>query len=207
MKSGLLFGVALMGGLSLSCDKTVTYSYFRIAATVDPTVSQDLLDVVEACAVIAETPTHTDSADLRCVRRHVGRDLGVIEYSTEQTTGAITFSIVMNGLNQQRLARGEVGPLDIVRGQTVEGALVVKEIPGALGPDAGGVDEPDAASTPDGGAPDTAGASDTAMTASDAAADQAVSTPDAAADKAATPDAGPDAAADKAAASDGPGAG
>ena len=143
-----LAALALAVALGPACGKAVTYSYFVIDVKIDPTsVDDSLLNRIAACAANAQTSLRTDSADLRCTRYHVGYDLGKFEYTTTLTSGAVTFSVVANDFSQTTLARGEVGPLDIVVGGKVTGSILVKAVPGAV-PDA------DLGGAADAGAPD-----------------------------------------------------
>jgi hypothetical protein len=108
-----------------ACDTPVTYSYFLVHAQLDPaTVDFEKLNLIEACAVVAQTPQRQDSADLHCKRHEVPRDLGTFEYTTTLTSGAIKFVLIANDFNQQPVARGESVPLEIVPGKTVMGEVV-----------------------------------------------------------------------------------
>jgi hypothetical protein len=125
----LLTGALLVGG----CDKTATFSYFNIHVTLDRTsIDDELLDLINGCAAVAETPARRDTTDLRCVRHRVPNDLGVFQYTTTLTSGSIKFSVVMASYDGTAIAQGQIDPpLGIAPGMTVEGTLVVKAIPGA----------------------------------------------------------------------------
>lgn len=109
----------------------VTYTYFVIEAKLDPmTVTSSLLGRIGACAAIAETPSRTDSADLRCQLGFVTHDLGKFEYTTSLTSGAIKFSVIGNDFHQQTLVRGET-TLDIRPSNTpITATIVARAIPG-----------------------------------------------------------------------------
>jgi len=127
-----------------------TYSYFVIQVKLDPaSVDFDLLNRIQACAVLAQTPVREDSADMRCRRHFVANDLGNFEYTTSLTSGAIKFVLIANDFNGQLLVRGETAPLDIQVGKTVMAELVGQAVPGAKpapepAPDAGSPALPDA---------------------------------------------------------------
>jgi hypothetical protein len=125
---GLLLTLALAS--SPACDKPVTYSYFLIDAKLDPaTVGFSVKDVIEACAVTAQTPLREDVGDLHCRRHQVTNDLGTFEYTTSLTTGSIKFVLIAQDYNQQLVARGESMPLDIKLGQTVTGSVTAVAVP------------------------------------------------------------------------------
>jgi hypothetical protein len=123
--------LALALALLPACDKPVTYSYFLIHAKLDATVDFELINRIEACAVVAQTPAREDQADLGCKRHMVTSDLGSFEYSTSLTSGAIKFALVANDFNGLLLVRGETPPLDIQVGKTVTAELVGTAAPGA----------------------------------------------------------------------------
>jgi hypothetical protein len=134
-------------GLLPACDKPVTYSYFLIQARLDrATVDFERLNLIEACAVLAQTPVREDSADLHCKRHEVTPELGTFEYTTSLTSGSIKFVLLANDFNQQLVARGETEPLEIVAGKTVMGEVVAKAVSPAAGDDGGAVATPDAGS-------------------------------------------------------------
>jgi hypothetical protein len=138
----LLLALALLP----ACQQQVTYSYFVIHAKLDSTVDFGVLDRIEACAVLAQTPVRQDQADMHCKRHSVTSDLGTFEYSTSLTSGAIKFELVANDFNGVLLAHGQTPPLDIEVGKTVKADLIGSLAPSANPP------EPDAgttASTPD----------------------------------------------------------
>jgi hypothetical protein len=140
--------LALALALLPACDKPVTYSYFVINAKLDATVDFELINRIEGCAVLAQTPLREDAADLHCRRHFVANDLGPFEYTTSLTSGAIKFVLVANDYNGVLLARGETAPLDIQVGKTVMADLVGTAAPGAKptpdpGPDAGAPVQPD----------------------------------------------------------------
>jgi hypothetical protein len=140
---GLLLALALLP----ACDKPVTFSYFLIDAHLDPaTVGLDLKNVIDACAVTAQTTLREDAADLHCRRHQVTNDLGTFEYTTTLTTGSIKFVLIANDYNQQLVARGESLPLDIKPGQTVTGSVVAVSV---VAPDGGTAPEPDSGSGTD----------------------------------------------------------
>jgi hypothetical protein len=144
--------LALALALLPACDKPVTYSYFVIQARLDATVDFELINRIEACAVLAQTPVREDQADLRCRRHFVSNDLGPFEYTTSLTSGAIKFVLIANDFNGVLLARGETPPLDIQAGKTVMAELVATAAPGAKPmpqpePDAGAPAAPDAGTT------------------------------------------------------------
>jgi hypothetical protein len=124
--------IAALGSAGCGGDST-TFTYFRVPVMLDrQSIDDELLDLIEACAAVAETPLRKDSGDLRCVRHRVPNNLGTFEYTTSLKTGSIKFSVVMNNYNGTALAAGEVGPVDIVGGMTITtSALIVKAIPGA----------------------------------------------------------------------------
>jgi hypothetical protein len=139
--------------LLAACDQPVTYSYFRVHARFDSSVDFELINRIEACAVLAQTPKREDSGDLRCRRHFVTSDLGEFEYTTSLTSGAIKFVLIANDSNGVLMARGETAPLDIDVGKTVTAEVVASAAPGAKPtPEP----EPDAGVTlpPDGGSPD-----------------------------------------------------
>jgi len=142
--------VALALALLPACDTPVTYSYFVIHAKLDPaSVDFELINRIEACAVVAQTPQREDSADLRCRRHFVTNDLGNFEYTTALTSGAIKFVLVANDFNGVQLVHGETAPLEIQVGKTVTAELVGTAAPGAKPPpepepDAGAPAGPDA---------------------------------------------------------------
>jgi hypothetical protein len=140
----LLLALALAAA---GCDDDVTFSYFRVPVKLDrTTIDDELLDLIEACAAIAETPVNSDSGDLRCVRHRIPNDLGIFEYTTQLTSGAVKFTVVMNSYSGTTLARGELDPMAIMVGKTVTTpTLTVKAVPGAPR-------EPPAGGTADGGA-------------------------------------------------------
>jgi hypothetical protein len=121
--------LAVAGGAG--CEKSVTYSYFNILVAVDRTsVDNELLDLINACAAFAETPARQDSAPLPCPRNMIPNELGVFQYTTSLTRGEIKFSAIMNGYWGVTVAQGELEPLGIAPGMTIERTLVVKAIPG-----------------------------------------------------------------------------
>jgi hypothetical protein len=135
-----------------ACSEPVTYSYFVIQTKLDPSVDFELLNRIQACAVLAQTPVREDSGDLRCRRHFVTSELGSFEYTTSLTSGAVKFVLIANDFNGQLLARGETAPLDIVPGKTVMAQLVGSAVPGAKPtpepePDAGSAAPPDAGAT------------------------------------------------------------
>jgi hypothetical protein len=153
---GVLAGLAGIAGLA-GCGESTTFTYFKVPVMLDrQSIDDELLDLIEACAAVAETPLRKDSGDLRCVRHRVPANFGTFEYTTSLKSGAIKFSVVMNNYNGTALAAGEVGPVDIVAGMTITtSALIVKAIPGAPR-------NPPGVITPvgsDGGAADGGGAS------------------------------------------------
>jgi hypothetical protein len=109
------------------------YSYFLVPVTIDQqSVDQELLGLIAFCGAEAKTPQGNTGADLRCVRGRIPYQLGNFEYTTTQTSGSITFSVVLQGINHNPLASGESSPVGVVPGKTVEvPAIVVKAIPGA----------------------------------------------------------------------------
>ena len=130
MRRLAVFGVlAALAG----CSESTTFTYFHVPVMLDrQSIDDELLDLIEACAAVAETPLRKDSGDLRCVRHRVPANFGTFEYTTSLKSGAIKFSVVMNNYNGTALAAGEVGPVDIVAGMTITTpALIVKAIPGA----------------------------------------------------------------------------
>jgi hypothetical protein len=184
--------LAAAGGAG--CDKSVTYSYFNIKVTLDRTsIDDELVDLIDACAAFAQTPLRQDTAPLPCVRHRIPNELGVVPYTTSLTKGEITFSAIMNGYWGATLAQGELEPLGIAPGMTIERTMVMKAIPGAPRMPPGPIN-------PVGGGPDAAadaGGSDARDGSSDTGADRA----DAALDGAevgseAGTDTGPDAAQD-----------
>jgi hypothetical protein len=144
--------LALALALLPACDEPVTYSYFQIHVHLDATVGLELLDRVQACAVVAQTPVREDSADLGCRRHMTTGDLGTFEYTTALTSGAVKFLLVVNDFNGDPIARGETAPIQIQVGKTATGELVGTLAPGAKPPTE---PEPDAgAPAPDAGASD-----------------------------------------------------
>ena len=139
-----LLMAALLLGLLPACEEQVTYSYFVVQARMDRTVDFALLDRINACAVLAQTPVREDSADLRCKRHMVMNELGAFEYTTSLTSGAIKFVLIANDFNGKLLIRGETAPLDIQKGKTVMAELVGRPVPGA---------RPEPEPEPDAGAP------------------------------------------------------
>ena len=146
-----LAALALALALLPTCGgEEATYSYFVVQVKLDPaTVDFDLLNRINACAVLAQTPVREDSADLRCRRHMVASDLGNFEYTTSLTSGAIKFVLIANDFNGKLLIRGETAPLDIQKGKTVMAELVGQPVPGAKPepepePDAGSPAGPDA---------------------------------------------------------------
>lgn len=126
-----LVGAALLLGLLPACEEQVTYSYFVVQARMDRSVDFALLDRINACAVLAQTPQREDTADLRCRRHMVMNELGTFEYTTALTSGSIKFVLIANDFNGQLLVRGETPPLDILVGKTVTADLVGSAVPGA----------------------------------------------------------------------------
>jgi hypothetical protein len=119
--------------LVAGCGESTTYTYFQVPIMLErSSIDDELLDLIEACAAIAETPQRTDSGDLRCVRHRVPLNFGTFEYTTTLKSGSIKFSVVMNNYNGTALAQGELAPVDIKPGtSTTTPTLMVKAIPGA----------------------------------------------------------------------------
>jgi len=157
------FAVAVALGVTAGCEDTVTYSYINIDVKFDRmTIPPELIDQIEGCAVFADTPVRRDQDDLRCRRHMVPYEYGKFQYTTTLTSGAIKFTVRAVDFNQVIIAAGEVGPLTIKRGGSVDDSILVKAVPqetpdAGTGPEAGPRDAttPDAA-TPDAAAPDTA---------------------------------------------------
>lgn len=141
---GLLLALALLP----ACDKPVTFSYFLIAAKLDPnTVGPVLKDFIQTCAVTAHTPQRDDVADLHCQRHQITNDIGTFEYTTTLTQGSIKFELVVNDYNLQLVARGESMAYDIKPGQTVMGEVTAVAVPSQYID--GGVETPDSGSPSD----------------------------------------------------------
>ena len=181
--------LAAAGGAG--CDKSVTYSYFNIKVTLDRTsIDDELVDLIDACAAFAQTPERQDTAPLPCVRHRIPNELGVFQYTTSLTKGEITFSAIMNGYWGPTLAQGELEPLGIAPGMTIERTMVVKAIPGVPRMPPGPIN-PVADAAIDAGVGDARdGSSDTGADRADAALDGAE------AGTQAGSDAGPDAVGD-----------
>jgi hypothetical protein len=186
--AGLLAAALALG----ACDKTATFAYFNIDVVLDrATIDDELLDLIQTCSATATTPTREEMADMRCMRHRIGNDVGVFQYTTSLTSGSVTFSVTLYNYFGPAVAEGQLGPLGIAPGGTVDMQLVVHGIPGAPRVPSGTI-------TPvgqDGATPDTAapdGGVDAASDAADAAAVEAGA--DGAGDAAG--DAGPDVAPD-----------
>lgn len=139
--------VAALAFTLAGCSGDVTYTYFNVAVTLDQemVMDEELMELIAGCAALAETPERTDSATLRCVRGGLMMDLGTFQYTTTLTSGSIKFTVVMSGINNNPLARGESAPVGIAPGKTISASLVVKPIPGAPRR------PPDVTTMPDGG--------------------------------------------------------
>jgi hypothetical protein len=143
---GLLLALALLP----ACETPVTYSYFLIDAKLDrATVNFELINVIEACAVTAQTPLREDVADLHCRRHQVMNDLGTFEYTTTLTKGPIKFVLTAVDYNMQPVARGESEPLEIDPGKTVHGAVTAVAVPRASDMPDGGPAEADSGAPSD----------------------------------------------------------
>jgi hypothetical protein len=128
--STLALAVGLL--LAAGCDKTATFSYFNVHVTLDrSTIDDELLDLIQTCAVTADGPVRQDISSLRCTRHRIPNDLGVFQYTTKETKGSVTFKVIMTSYFDSPLAEGSVGPIGIAPGSSTDAMLVVSGIPGA----------------------------------------------------------------------------
>jgi hypothetical protein len=126
--------LALAGSLAMAgmgCEKSVTYSYYDIHVVLDrQSIDDELLAVIQGCAVVVKTPLREDIADLRCVRFRVPNDLGVFQYTSNLPNGSLMFTVIMTSFDGTPVAQGELGPIGIAPGSApTEDTLVVKALP------------------------------------------------------------------------------
>jgi hypothetical protein len=130
-RAALLLGLG--GSLALAgigCEKSVTYSYYDIHVVLDrQSIDDDLLDIIQGCAVLVETPLRQDSADLRCVRHRVPNDLGVFQYTSNLSSGSLLFTVIMTDFDNKLVAQGDLGPIGVAPGSApTDETLVVKAL-------------------------------------------------------------------------------
>lgn len=161
MTRGVLLAVAMLAAIGCDDDE-VTYSYFKVAVTLDEaTIDLDLRDEINSCGVdVFETTSNelVSAADLRCIRRAVMPTLGYFEYSTDRKKGGFRFVVYAKDRSDRVLARGETQALGILPGKTVNANVTLNSVTlpldagTVLQPDGGRTDGGDGGPSPDGGA-------------------------------------------------------
>jgi hypothetical protein len=125
----------VLGAVGCASEDDRVYTYFQVAVKIDQaSVPFELMQLVHYCSAQAETPRGEGGIDLPCRRGNIPYDLGTFEYSTTLTQGQLTIKAVLSDINVKPLAEGDTGPLNIIAGKTIDAAILIKGLPGALPP-------------------------------------------------------------------------
>jgi hypothetical protein len=121
----------LAAALATSCGKDPHYSYFAVDVTVAPSVDEDFLKAIESCAIVVyhvlpgsdpdpcgSTPisprcVRIDYENLPCMKPNVKYMVSRAEYSTTLRTGALHFTVLLQDLYNQVIARGDSADLPL----------------------------------------------------------------------------------------------
>jgi hypothetical protein len=136
-----LLGLALLGGAG--CEQDVDYGYFAVKVTIDQTAPAEWLTSVASCGVNVDG-ADVDFGSLACAEGSLtGHELGVFEWSTSTSSGAVQFTVTFKNALGRVLGAGKSPEVNISPGQMVMTSVVVVPTPESLMPPPGGAAAPE----------------------------------------------------------------
>ncbi len=135
-----LVGLALLGGAG--CEEQVDYGYFAVRVTIDQTAPDPWLASVASCGVNVGGADE-DFGALACAENTLTtHELGVFEWSTSTSSGAVQFTVTFKSAIGRVLGVGKSPEVNISPGNTVMTTVMVVPTPESLMPP-GGAAPPD----------------------------------------------------------------
>jgi hypothetical protein len=132
--TGGLGALALMGGAG--CEENTDFAYFKVRATLAGQVDAAFLEQVASCGVNVVSGTDGRLLDFapfatsRCTQGQVrSADLGLIDWSTAETSGTVRFVVVVKNSATREIAKGMSAPFEIRPNATTEGTVQVDRLP------------------------------------------------------------------------------
>jgi hypothetical protein len=134
LRGKLLAGLGAMAMMGVSgCEEDNEFAYFKVRATLSENADAAFLDRVASCGVNVVSGTDgrlLDFAPISCAAGQVrSRELGLIDWSTAETTGKVRFVVIVKDVGTREIAKGMSADFDIRTNATTEGTMQVDRLP------------------------------------------------------------------------------